>query len=349
MKFLCKNCFSDKELIGLIMSHGNIGNCECCSSTNVEIIELDELVEFFKDLFNNFRVNKEKEGKSLISQIQGNWSFFSDLDCGNKILNEVLNITDSDISNSEELVEFSDDILENVNYWFELKEQLKWGKRYFTNIQKLTEDLGWDGFFESKTTIGSDTPYYRARLHQNSEEEMFPIEKMSSPPREFASAGRANPLGIPFLYLSDNEETVLYEVRGSYLDEVSIATFTKNELYENLETNNEIKISDFTEITTLYHSNSDVVRNNIKSTLLKQLISRDLSKPMRRYDSELDYIPTQFICEFIKIFTNAEGIKFRSSLQSTGSNLVLFNSETMKCRSVRKAKISRVTIKLKFI
>jgi len=349
MQFVCKNCFSDKELIGFIISQGNITNCNCCNSTDVETIELAELLDFFKELFENFRIKNDNNGKSLISQIQGNWGFFSNLDCGNKILNEALNKTDSDINNSEELVDFSDEILENVNYWFILKEQLKWEKRYFTNIQKLTEDLGWDSFFESKTIISNDTPYFRARLHQNPEEEIYPSEKMSSPPAKFASAGRANPLGIPFLYLSDNEETVIYEVRASYLDEVSVATFTKNEEYVNTETNNEVKISDFTEIPTLYHSNSDIVRNNIKSTLLKQLISRDLSKPMRRYDSELDYIPTQFICEFIKTFTNVQGIKFRSSLHNIGSNLVLFNSETMKCRSVKKVRISKVQIKSKDI
>ena len=141
-----------------------------------------------------------------------------------------------------------------------------------------------------------------------------------------------------YLYLSDNEETILYEVRASYLDEISVATFTKNEEYQN-----EIIISDFTEIPTLYHPNG--VNRKIKSTLLKQLISRDLSKPMRRYDSELDYIPTQFICEFIKTFTNVQGIKFRSSLHNVGSNLVLFNQDTMKCRSVKKVQISNVNIR----
>ena len=264
------------------------------------------------------------------------------MNCGHKILNEVLNQTDSTISSSEDLVDFSEEILENINYWSFLKEQLKWERRYFTNIDTLTEDLGWDSFFESKTIVNEDEEYYRARLHQNSQEEIYPIDKMSSPPAQYASAGRANPIGIPYLYLSDNQETILYEVRASYLDEISVAIFTKNEEYQN-----EIIISDFTEIPTLYHPND--VNKKIKSTLLKQLISRDLSKPMRRYDSEIDYIPTQFICEFIKIFTNVQGIKFRSSLHNTGSNLVLFNQETMKCRSVKKVQISKVNIKAREI
>ena len=105
----------------------------------------------------------------------------------------------------------------------------------------------------------------------------------------------------------------------------------------------EVIISDFTETPTLYHPNG--VNKRIKSTLLKQLISRDLSKPMRRYDSELDYIPTQFICEFIKIFTNVQGIKFRSSLHNVGNNLVIFNQDIMNCTSVKKVQVSKVNIK----
>lgn len=336
MQFVCKNCFSDKELIGFIVSQGKIGNCNCCKSENVEIIELIELLDFFKELFDNFQT--KGDGKSLISLIQGNWNLFSNLDCGHKILNKALNQTESTISNSEELVDFSDEILENINYWSILKEQLKWERRYFTNINTLTDDLGWDSFFESKTIINDDETYYRARLHQNSNEDIYPIDKMSSPLPQYASAGRANPIGIPYLYLSDNEETILYEVRASYLDEISVAAFTKNEEYQN-----EIIISDFTEAPTLYHPTE--INKKIKSTLLKQLISRDLSKPMRRYDSELDYIPTQFICEFIRTFTNVQGIKFRSSLHNVGSNLVLFNQKTMKCRSVKKVQVSNVIIK----
>lgn len=336
MNLVCKKCFSDNELIGFIVSQGKIDNCDCCKSEAIETIELIELLDFFRELFDNFQI--KEDGKSLISLIQGNWNLFSNLDCGHKILNEALNQTESKMSNSDDLVDFSTDILENINYWSILKEQLRWERRYFTNIDRLTEDLGWDSFFESKTIVSSAETFFRARLHQNSEENIISMDKMSCPPAKYASAGRANPIGIPYLYLSDNEETILYEVRASYLDEISVATFSKNEEYQS-----EIIISDFTEIPTLYHPNG--VNRKIKSTLLKQLISRDLSKPMRRYDSELDYIPTQFICEFIKTFTNVQGIKFRSSLHNIGSNLVLFNHETMKCRSVKKVQISKVIIK----
>lgn len=336
MQFVCKDCFADKELKGFILSQGHIRDCDCCKNKEIETIAIEELLDFFKELFDNFKVYPK--GASLLSSIQGNWSLFSNLECGRKILNFTLDKIGSAISNSEELVDFSDDILENVNYWFKLKEQLKWEKRYFTDINFLTDDLGWDSFFESKVTIKNEDVFYRARLHQNADDEIFQTEKMYCPPAKNATAGRANPIGIPYLYLSDNEETVLYEIRASYLDEVSLGIFSK----EN-EILTDVTISDFTEIASLYLPNE--VNKRIKSTLLKQHISRDLSKPMRRYDSELDYIPTQFICEFIKVFTNVQGIKFRSSLDNIGNNLVIFNQDIMKCRSVKKVQISKVKIK----
>jgi len=84
--------------------------------------------------------------------------------------------------------------------------------------------------------------------------------------------------------------------------------------------------------------------------LLKKKISADLSKPHRRYDSELEYIPTQFICEFIKHLTGADGIKFSSSLDSEkGNNIVLFATDKVKCISVEGIRINQVKINSKAI
>lgn len=341
MQFVCKNCFADKELNGFITSQNTIGNCSCCESKDVEIIPIEELFDFFKELFENFQ--PKSSGDRFISKVQGNWSLFSDLTNGQRIINFVLDKIDSPIKNSDELVDFNDEILENVNFWFKLKEQLKWERRYVTDIDYLSKgELGWDGFFESKTVISKDDIFFRARLHKNADEKLFTKEEMFCPKREFSTAGRANPSGIPYLYLSDNEDTILYEIRASYLDEVSIASF-----HLKTDITQDIIISDFAKTPSLYAPSE--VNQRIKSTLLKQIISRDLSKPMRRYDSELDYIPTQFICEFIKVFTNVQGIKFRSSLHNVGNNLVVFNQDIMECKDIKKVQVSKVSINSKIL
>lgn len=338
MNFVCSNCFTDTELIGFIQTRNQISDCDCCGAKNIAVLPFEELLDFFKELLDNFQ--KSEIGSGITALIQSNWSFFKDLALGDKIINNALNQLNSVFSNSDELVNFSNEIIENVDYWQKLKEQLKWEKRYLTDINFLTDDLGWDGFFESKTVIEKKDILYRARLHSNADSEAFTEENMFCPPKHIAGGGRANPSGIPYLYLSDNEETILYEIRASYLDEITVASFG---LADHIEEN--IVISDFTEVPSLYTSNE--INKRIKSTLLKKIISRDLSTPMRRYDSDLDYIPTQFICEFIKVFTNVQGIKFRSSLHNVGNNLVLFDQTQLKCLSVKKVKITKVQINSK--
>ncbi|UPT71870.1 MAG: RES family NAD+ phosphorylase [Flavobacterium sp. JAD_PAG50586_2] len=333
MPNVCKDCFSDKELKGFINSQSIKGNCDFCENKDIEILEISELFDFFKELLDNFK--KVEEGDSLKSKIQGNWSLFATLDSATKILNFIIDKIDTELASSDDIVEFNDDILENINYWDILKEQLIWETRYLTDINHITE-LGWDGFFNTQIILNKTTDLYRARLHNVSSDTAYQSHEMFCPPKHISTAGRANPSGIPYLYLSDNSETILYEIRASYLDEVSIGTFRLNEGYNN------IFIADFTENPTIFHPSK--VNDKIKSTLLKQKISADLSKPMRRYDSELDYIPTQFICEFIKVYTGVHGIKFRSSLHRTGNNIVIFDQNLMQCTSIQKVKVKKVVI-----
>lgn len=332
---VCANCFSDKELKGFISASHHIGDCTVCNSKIQPLLNVSELLDFFQELINNFKLYDN--GMPLNSKIQSNWSFFSTHETANKILNHVLPKLKTEIISSNVNVDYTDDIRENYNHWEILKEELKWKNRFVINIERL-EDLGWDGFFNTQFELKKETPLFRARLHHQSGMQVYKPEEMACPPKEISSGGRANPSGIPFLYLSDNAETILYEVRASYLDELSVGIF---KLKPELES---IKLVDFTEDTSLFQPNTSSINKTIKAKLLRQKISNDLSKPMRRYDSELEYIPTQFICEFIKVFTGAFGIRFNSSLHPAGNNVVLFDQNLMNCVSVSKVKINSVNL-----
>ena len=335
MNSICESCFEDRELKGFILSQGERGSCCFCGTDDKNIIKIDELLDFFEELLGNFETHPD--GIGLLSLIQGDWSLFRNNETGIKFLNIIIDKLEISFFHADVLVNYSQEILNNVNYWFDLKEQLKWEKRYLIDVNYLTDELGWDGFFESKFVVSKDDVLYRARLHHSTNDEKFSPDKMFCPPKEISTAGRANPMGIPYLYLSDHEETILYEIRSTYLDEVSVGKFSvKNDL------NRDVVISDFTEVSTIYHPNE--VNKKIKSRLLKRHISRDLSQPLRRYDSELDYIPTQFICEFIKIYTGVEGLKFTSSLHNIGNNYVIFNQNLFDCFEVNKVNISKVKI-----
>lgn len=331
---VCPNCFADKELKGFISSSTKIGLCNVCSSNEVPLLDSNELLDFFQELMDNFTVSPN--GEPLKSKIQSNWSFFSTHKIGSTILNEILSKISTEISSSEELVNYTEDIIENFSYWEKFKEELKWSNRFISDIGYL-EELGWDGFFNTQYELKPSDELFRARVHHKSNMSAYKIEEMMSPPAHLVGGGRANPLGIPYLYLSDNPETVLYEVRASYLDELSIGVFQLQESFKS------VKIVDFTEDTPLFQPTN--VNQTIKSRLLRDKISRDLSKPMRRYDSEIEYIPTQFICEFIKIFTGASGIRFSSSLHPTGKNVVMFDQKLMTCKQVFLRKVNSMNLK----
>jgi hypothetical protein len=82
----------------------------------------------------------------------------------------------------------------------------------------------------------------------------------------------------------------------------------------------------------------------VKGKLLRQRIRGDLSKPIRRIDSELEYVPTQFICEFIRYITGTQGIQFNSSLHHRGINVVLFSNNNVQCIEEQIHQVSKIEI-----
>lgn len=339
---ICAECFEDIELKGFIISMNQKGSCQTCGCIESYVIDIVETFDFFKSLLSNFKLDKQHSKKSLVTRIQDHWNFFKNADVGNKIITEVVNNNDIPKDILITPVNFNDDILYSVNYWDTLKEQLKWENRYFTDIGHLmTGEPGWDGLFFDELVIRSEDIFYRGRIQNSANADAFKTHEMFSPDKLYASAGRANPQGIPYLYLCDNVKTVPYEIRAAYLDEISIGTFR---LKSSL--NKDIRVSDFTEKAGLFSTDTsyDVINKRIRSALLKDKISSDLSKPIRRYDSELDYIPTQFICELLKNIPSFEGIKFKSSLHNDGNNYVFFDQSIFECTNVESHKVQKIEI-----
>ena len=224
-----------------------------------------------------------------------------------------------------------------VEYWDFLKEDIKWNSRFLANIEHLIE-LEWDKLFSIYSTIDKERNLYRARIHYDGNKNLLGLDEMSCPPREKTVAGRANPQGIPYLYLCNEIDTTLYETRVSYLDIVSIGVF-------RIEDINEIKIVDFTLSQSPFSNEIANMVDFVKGKLLRQRISRDLSKPIRRFDSELEYVPTQFICEFIRYITGAQGIQFNSSLHRGGVNIVLFSNDNIQCVEEQIHQVIEIGIK----
>jgi hypothetical protein len=147
---------------------------------------------------------------------------------------------------------------------------------------------------------------------------------MGAPPRGYATAGRANPTGISCLYLSDTDKTALNEIRAGVYDYVAMGKFV---LREDIEV---VNLTIVDQISPFWVADNTVHAVNKKHL---QKIGFDIAKPMRRHDSTLDYLPTQYISDFIKSRGFA-GIEYKSTMNIGGYNLAIFEERFFECTNV---------------
>jgi len=340
---VCDSCFRDEEIKSFIRASScETGVCDTCSA-NGYLIDLSELLDYFMSLLSIFRY--DVEGEAIDGLIQKDWEIFQSNEVCIRILTDsflkvelalTLGIEMKALTEGVDLkVKYKVKIEDNVSYWQKLKEDLKWKKRYLTDINEIFE-LEWGLFFSDSFKMDASSVLYRARINSESQTTPYPPDEMTSPPVKYTTAGRANPQGIPFLYLSKEIATTLYETRATFLDYISVGHF-------KIADGCELNIVDFTTQQSTFNHIDDM-QKFVTSQLLRKEISEDLSKPLRRYDSELEYIPTQFICEFIRYISKADGIQFKSSLRRDGLNIVLFNQENIICTKVELYQINNINI-----
>lgn len=327
---ICANCFNDIEIKESVegMPREN-GICECCGAEG-DVVDISEVEDFFCELLGLFE--KDDNGRPVSAIIEQDWNIFSSIASSDKILGDILNRNNFAYSINDN-VSYIQDVKECLNVWDELKKEVQTEKRYFSNVGAFD----WSAYIKSNVKINKGTVYYRSRVIPADKKELKRKE-MGCPPADKATAGRANPIGIPYLYLCDNIDTTFYEIRAVYLDKVSVGRFVIQR---------DLDLVDFNTSTNLFYAfnseNNDDLIEFIKHKILFKKISADLSKPLRRYDTEIEYVPTQLICEYCK-HTGADGIMFKSSLHQTGTNIVLFNKDDAKCTKVYTKEITNVTI-----
>ncbi|MCF8369432.1 MAG: RES domain-containing protein [Bacteroidales bacterium] len=337
--YVCLNCFSDLELKSYIDSSSKeVGECSFCKTKAIRILAIEELLDFFTELLDLFVQNSD--GNELRVFIQNDWNLFANDAIATEILKGIFGKIDHSLNTPDDKVSYVPEIDENISFWIQLKEDVKWQRRYLLDLKSF-EDFGWDSFFYGTVTYNNSERFYRARIHNNENESIYSIEKMGPPSKDKVGSGRANPQGIPYLYLSKTTKTTLFETRALFQDEVSVGEFKVRDGFE-------IDIVDFTEPLSAFVGSGNLVEYT-KRIQLKRLIGKDLSKPIRRYDSDIEYIPTQFICEYVRYIIGADGILFNSSLDLYGQNIVLFNQDKMECINVRKYIVSRLDIEFEEI
>lgn len=162
-------------------------------------------------------------------------------------------------------------------------------------------------------------------------------DDISDPARKFAEAVKKlvewnKTMKLDTVGIREFEaDTTLHEVRAGVFDFVSVGTFRLKQDITVVDLRAIAEISPFVEgLEYLDHA--------INKQYLEKL-NTEMSKSLRRSDSTLDYVPTQYIVDFIKsIEHNGEqeydGIEYNSTTNPGGYNLAIFNPDLFECVSV---------------
>lgn len=336
-RMCCPLCFGDKKLPHNIVAELEQGNgvCGFCATAAQPLITPIHLRDYFDLIISPYI--RDDSGQSLVNLLQSDWELFVGGKMQPAIAKELLSeiLDDGEIVRKKfapETIDYSSD-----SQWDNLRTELLHENRYFPNSTFDHQRLG--NFLpylltEEQDLVGS---FYRARIENG--DGAIGLEKMSAPPKELASHGRANPAGIPYLYLASDATTAASEVRAHAGERCSIAEFqlTSNLTVINLQHPRKT-------ISPFRIEDEDQLRSIRAGVGLLERVGQELTIPISAHTSAYNYVPTQYLCEFIKS-QGYDGVFYRSST-SKGVNLALFDPNKAEGLSVKSCSIKSLEITL---
>lgn len=196
-------------------------------------------------------------------------------------------------------------------------------------------------------TLPTGFPLWRAQIGTDFADREYPgetvivvaepvpySEKRMKPLDDSAREGRANPKGIPCLYLATDKKTAMSEVRPWLGAMISLGHF---------RTNRDLKVVDLS-IGHDFQLTPDHLFGNLpEEELIKGIwaqVDKAFSTPVTDDPSTAEYVPTQVIAEEFHR-AGYEGLVFRSSL-SDGFNVVLFDLQAASMAHCCLQKLAKI-------
>ncbi len=322
----CPNCFNDVGLRREIIPQWSVefGTCPNCRSTNEPLVDARRLADYFELLVGIYIPSDE--GKPLTSWLKDDWALFTHPEISAAKSKELL----SEILDDGEIVRKNFDVSEkcktdSVERWHKLRRELMHVNRYFPDSDFDRDRLE---FLLSNLRLEFENwpdKWFRARIEKD--RQSIALGDMGAPPEKLAAHGRANPAGIPYLYLASEVDTVIAEVRPHPGERICVAGFAVDD---------SSKIVDLRQPRTLIspflledENEIAVMRGDVD---FLEILGRELATPIVPNNTAIDYIPSQFLCEFIKK-CGFDGVAYGSAM-SNGMNLALFDPDLANSTSI---------------
>ena len=327
---VCAGCFRDEGPLPLTTEDGPLGKCDLCGGAGVHVWDVVQWGDHVARILDMYEPSSQPSARPIHERVARDWELFTFDD-----LNLVYDFLEAALGGpgTYALLDSREPVLPRYDLdgaaanhkgrWDEFREALIGQNRYFPDVdfdlQYLRELV--EG---NQGTIVPGLPLYRARAV--SVGERLPREKMGVPPPNRVSGGRGNPVGIAHLYLASDVDTCMRECRAQFNGDVAVATF---EVIEELTYLDLADLKPANPFVLGDDGAADGVNPLVQSLVATQFLGelgRELSVPTRPGENQIEYVPTQYLCEFVKSL-GVGGIRYKSSLRPDGWNIVLFDPE----------------------
>jgi hypothetical protein len=313
--FCCPNCFTHAFLKKYIKTASKQrGKCSFCNHKgNQPLYEPNSLIDLFQPLIELYV--EETGGRPFVELLQSDWNVFSKNIDKKKQTQLISKISGINGLSSKRFISTLVQNNELSGRWDDFTSELKHENRFFprkVNAEQLSV------LFTYLIMPEEQKPKYVFRAIINHQSEILPITEMGKPPLDKSTDGRANPKGISYFYGASDEKTAIAEVRPYKTETVCVAKYKVDKkiyLIDLRDPKSTISPFDIEEdkLSLLYKEHMPFLVH----------LSDVLSKPVLPHDKEMEYLPTQYLCELIKKY-NFNGIAFKSSLED-GDNFVIFD------------------------
>jgi len=374
-QFCCSACFGTPRLKQLVRKGKQKGDCDYCESTFIAIAPVDSLADYFEPLLREYTevqegvhflavLDQEADGETLDALLaedhHGIFSARLDDEARQNFVQDIVNVIDrpdptgGDYGRrvgepwtrrgTEIWAGDDDEYFRSPNYrWRTFVDDIKGRQRFARAADDGDSDpatyLTTDVLNALTVRLRRGKALYRAVIGGERRDGAIvsphPEERMRGPrPEHCRRGGRVNPAGIAVLYTASRQTTAVAEVRPWNGAPVSVATMI---------TRKGLRLIDL-----VPHSRRPRRKTRTRTYVaglydVLSSIGAAMAEPLNPDDTEIDYVPTQYVAELIKA-KGYDGVKYASAV-SRGANVALFDVDSVNIDSVHLYNVKAVAYK----
>jgi hypothetical protein len=373
--FCCSACFETMRLKRLVRKLKQRGDCDYCGSTSIAIAPVESLAGYFEPLLRDYTevqegvhffatLDQEADGETLdallVEDHPGILSARLDDEARQSFVQDVVDAIDRPDPTGGDFGRQVGELWtrRGTEIWSGADEEYFRSPHY--RWRTFVDDIKGRQRFARAADVGASDPatylttnvlnaltvrlrkgkaLYRAVIGGERSNgaiiSPYPLERMRGPrPEHCRRGGRVNPAGIAVLYTASRVSTAISEVRPWKGAPVSVAKMITNKglrLVDLVSQNRRNRRN--TRARAYVEGLSDVLSS----------IGAAMAEPVNPDDTEIDYVPTQYVAELIKA-KGYDGVKYASAV-SRGENVALFDVDSVNIDSVHLYSVKTVAYK----